>query len=201
MKKSFLQRLLPLTNDINPTMISADDSDEVLAKYAQNGHREAFIGLYNRYLNKVYNRVKSRVPVENVEDVTQEIFIAVIRSLPGFRNEARFNTWLYTIVNRQIAEFYRQRSRHRGDTPTLSLEEMEFGEPSYEHDQLDETVAIQKALNAIPDHYREIVLMRFIDGLSFQEIADARNQTLEAVKSLFRRAVQAIRDEVGEVEL
>src|SRR5687768_5360954 len=78
-------------------------SDEQLAKLAQQGDKEAFLSLYNRYLNRVYNRVKSKVPYQDVEDVTQDIFIAVVRSLDSFEQRSRFNTWLYTIVNRQIA--------------------------------------------------------------------------------------------------
>lgn len=197
MKKFFPQRLFPVASDIKDTAFSAESSDEHLALRAKQGNREAYMALYHRYLSKVYNRVQSRVPPEMVEDVTQEIFIAVLRSISGFRLEARFNTWLYTIVNRQIAEFYRQRAR--GNVSAISLDDMEGGEPAYEYEGLEEAAAIQKALNTIPEHYRDIVMMRFIDGLSFNEIADQRHQSLEAVKSLFRRAIQAIRDEIGEV--
>ena len=89
-------------------MNSANNADESLARQAQQGDREAFLILYNRYLNKVYNRVKTRVPQTDVEDVVQDIFIAVVRSLPSFELRAQFNTWLYTIVNRQIADYYRK---------------------------------------------------------------------------------------------
>src|SRR5215475_6665198 len=86
-------------------------SDEMLVAKAQAGDKDAFFALYERYLGKVFNRVKSKIPQQEAEDVTQDVFIAVSRSLKSYKQEARFNTWLYTIVNRQIADFYRRRSR------------------------------------------------------------------------------------------
>ena len=178
----------------------SEGSEEQLARRAQQGDREAFLSLYNLYLDKVYGRVRSKVPPFYVEDVTQEIFIAVIRSLPHFEQRSRFSTWLYTIVSRQIADFYRQRSRH-GDAELVSLEQVEHMLPespqASEYDS--EQALVQKALNILPDHYQEIILLRFADGLTFAEIAQKRGQSLEAIKSLYRRAIQALRDQMGTV--
>lgn len=176
-----------------------DASDETLARKAQLGDRDAFYSLYSRYLQRVYNRVKTKVPPQDVEDVTQEIFIAVVRSLDGYQQRARFNTWLYTIVNRQIAEFYRRRSRtDREGNVELDGEGAPELPSTTENEQTEQRLLIQKALNSLPEHYQEIILQRFADGLTFAEIAEQRNQSLEAVKSLYRRAVQAIRDNMGE---
>src|SRR5262245_37397324 len=106
--------------------MTADASEEYLARQAQLGNREAFMTLYNLYLNKVYNRVKSRVPPQDVEDVVQEIFIDVMRSMNGFEQRSQFSTWLYTIVNRQIADFYRKRYRTiGGKNDTLGLDQVD----------------------------------------------------------------------------
>lgn len=179
--------------------MSSEVTDEQLVKRAQAGDKEAFLTLYNRYLDKVYNRVKSRIPANDVDDVTQEIFMAIVRSIKRFRHQSKFNTWVYTIANRQIADYYRRRNRAGRDQDPISLEIVTYNEPSYEHEQLDEQAALKRALNVIPEHYRQIVMYRFAEGLSFQEIADEMDKSLEAVKSLYRRAIQAIRDEVGEV--
>ena len=176
-------------------------SDEVLARQAQAGDKDAFFALYNRYLSKVYNRVKSKVPAHEADDVTQDVFIAVSRSLRSYKQEARFNTWLYTIVNRQIADFYRRRSRVSSGTDAEV--DLEFGEtvPTVlDSQEIDLKMVIQRAMNDLPEHYQEIILMRFADGLTFNEIADEREQSLEAIKSLYRRAIQAVRatmDEAG----
>lgn len=177
-----------------------ESSDELLAQQAQQGNREAFLTLYNRYLTKVYSRVRSRVPEEDVEDVVQESFIAMLRSLASFEQRSNFSTWLYTIVNRQIADFYRRRSRARsgGTVHIVGLEDAEKVtdvSPS-NRDQIDDRVVIQRILMNLPDHYQEIIYLRFADKLTFAEIAVRRGQTLEAVKSLYRRAIQAMRDQM-----
>jgi RNA polymerase sigma-70 factor (ECF subfamily) len=176
-----------------------DASDEALARKAQLGDRDAFQTLYQRYSQRIYNRVKSKVPPQDVDDVTQEVFVAVIRSLGSYEERSRFGTWLYTIVNRQIADFYRRRGRG-GPREMVELNE-ELAEQlpmAGEHERADQRILVQRALNSLPDHYQEIILLRFADGLSFQEIADQRGQSLEAVKSLYRRAVQAIREQLDE---
>jgi RNA polymerase sigma-70 factor (ECF subfamily) len=178
----------------------ADGNEEHLARRAQQGDNEAFLKLYDLYLHKVYNRVRSKVPPPYVEDVTQEVFIAVIRSLHRFEQRSRFSTWLYTIVNRQIADFYRQRSRYT-DPESVSLDLMEnsLAEPPYPYESGSERALVQKAFTKLPDHYQEIIFARFADGLTFAEIAEQRRQSLEAVKSLYRRAIQALKDEMGTV--
>lgn len=178
--------------------MASNGSDEVLARQAQQGDRDAFLALYNRYVDRVFNRVRSRIPPQYAEDVTQEVFIAVVRSLPHFELRSRFSTWLYTIVNRQIADFYRQRSRYT-DKQSVSLDDVEnvTSGSFYSSEYGDEGALVQKALHDLPEHYQEIILMRFADGLSFATIADQRGQSLEAVKSLYRRAIQALRDQIG----
>lgn len=174
-----------------------DVSDEQLVERAKAGDRDAFFVLYNRYLKLVYNRVKSRVPYQEAEDVTQDIFIAVVRSLDNFEQRSKFSTWLYTIVNRQIADFYRKRYR-RGDEQQVGLsdddEELLAGDESLLRDDI---LAVQQALAELPDNYQEVILMRFADGLPFADIALQRGQSIEATKSLFRRALKAIVERMG----
>lgn len=175
--------------------MTPDVTDEHLVTQAQAGHREAFLTLYNRYLNKVYNRVKSRIPPQDAEDVTQEIFLAVVRSLDNFEGRSKFNTWLYTIVNRQIADYYRRLYR-KNDKQTISLDDYEGPSPSIEDHRLDDKIVIRQALHRLPEHYQEVILLRFADGLTFGEIGHKIGKSLEATKSLYRRAIQAISDEI-----
>jgi len=163
--------------------------DEDLVKAAQQGSMEAFSLLYDRYLPFVYKRVCFSVPWQDSEDVTQEIFMAVIRSLKGFRGNSLFRTWLRTLVNRQIAEYYRRRPM-----PSSKLEEnmvMENNSTSAE-----DAIVLKQALRQLPTNYQEILLLRFADGLKFHEIAKERGCSLEACKSLFRRALSTLHDKV-----
>ena len=96
----------------NLTADAADSSttDSALVRLAQQGNRDAFSGLYERYLPMVYKRVRYAVPERDVEDVTQDIFMAVLRSLKGFKGDALFSTWLRTLTKRRIADYYRRKN-------------------------------------------------------------------------------------------
>ena len=174
-------------------------SDEELIRTAQQGQADAFDLLYERYFPSVYKRVRYVIPERDVEDVTQEVFIAVARSLKNFRYEARFSTWLRTVVNRQVADYYRQRrpdplSLDGDDDQDIDLDRtLKIGQVDNQG-HLDEQIVIRQALQKLPQHYREIILLRFAEGLHFDEIAEAQCQSLEATKSLFRRAIASLQN-------
>ncbi len=161
---------------------------------------EAFTALYERYLPIVYKRVQFVIPEEDVDDVTQEVFIAVVKSLKSFRYEARFSTWLRTLVNRQVADYYRGRHPHEP-----SLNELTDPEPEHHHilgvmdhiDKLDDRIILRQALRQLPEHYRDVILLRFAEGLQFEEIARVQGQSLDATKSLFRRAIASLQNQMS----
>jgi RNA polymerase sigma-70 factor (ECF subfamily) len=97
---------------------SIKPSDEELVRSAQQGRQEAFNLLFERHLPLVYNRVRYTVPEQDAEDVTQEVFIAAMRSLGNFRGESQFSTWLRTLTNRQVADYYRVETRPGLNIPT-----------------------------------------------------------------------------------
>jgi len=165
-------------------------TDEQLARSAQQGELPAFIKLYERYLPLVFNRVRALIPEQDVEDVTQEIFITVMKALPGFRGQSRFSTWLRTLINRRIADYYRRRPQ-----PEVRIDLDHGSHHTGTHSSMDELMALRSVLQKIPTKYQEIILLRFAEGLSFDEIAHQTGSTLEAAKSLFRRAMTALRKE------
>ncbi len=171
--------------------------DNQLIELAQSGDQASFNALYDRYFSTVYNRVRYTIPTADVEDVTQEIFIAVMRSLPSFQGRSKFSTWLRTLVNRQVAGYYR--SRERKVEEAQIMDGQQFPQSGYAGDQKHaEQIAIRKALQGLPPHYQEVLLLRFTEGLKFKEIAVVMKQNPEAIKSLFRRAVSALRGQLEE---
>lgn len=176
-------------------------SDEELVNSAQQGDLDAFTYLYRRYFGVVYNRVCYIVPEADVEDVIQDIFIALLRSIKGYEAKALFRTWFRTLITRQVAEYYRNRSRGESK-PSLQLDEVEnLPDQSSSREEVEAQVLVQKALNQLPEHYREIILMRFADNLSFEEISRLLNRHPEGTKSLFRRAIGALSQKLEETDV
>jgi RNA polymerase sigma-70 factor, ECF subfamily len=182
--------------------VEASSSDSLLVRLAQQGNRDAFSTLYERYLPMVFKRVRYAVPERDVDDVTQEIFIAAMRSLKGFKGDALFSTWLRTLTKRRIADYYRRKNpaQHELDMDIGEADDL-IGEGDTAPGILDETIAVRRALRTLSDDYQEIVLLRFAEGLQFNEIAQLRGQSLEATKSLFRRAIAALRKQMGEPDV
>lgn len=180
--------------DINITTKTKAE-DEELIRLINLGDQEAFTQLYNRHLPPVFNRVAYLIPKNDVEDVTQEIFIAMIRSLKSFRGESKFSTWLRVITNRQISNYYRKNQKHLQDDdldPDDTWVQRKAAPKSARREKQDQIIYVQQCLMDIPDHYREVVLLRFVEGLKFQEIADLQDRSLDAVKSTYRRAIEAM---------
>jgi len=188
-----------IRSNLRADTANSNTSDSGLVRLAQQGNRDAFTGLYERYLPMVYKRVRYAVPERDVEDVTQDIFIAVLRSLKGFKGDALFSTWLRTLTKRRIADYYRRKNpaEHELDIDVGEADDL-IGEGDTSPSSLDDSIVIRKAMRALPEDYQDIVLLRFAEGLQFNEIAQLRGQSLEATKSLFRRAIAALRRQMGE---
>lgn len=165
-------------------------SDEHLIQQFVQGDLFAFDSLYNRHVRAVYRRVRYTVPETDVEDVTQDVFYAALRYLPKFRGEAQFTTWLRTITNRKVAEYYRRRARKKENMQV----DLEHAEKQGDHTSarlLEDRAALRAALLALRQDYREIILLRLAEDMPFKEIACLLKKNPEAVKSLFRRAMSA----------
>lgn len=166
-------------------------ADEVLAQRAQKGDRAAFELLCDRSLPVVYNRLRALLPPEAVEDVTQEVFLAAVSAISHYRERASFRTWIAGIVRHKVADFYRQRGRR----PVVALEVLGEGPPT--PGNWEEQAAVRLALRELPTQYQEVLLLRFVEGLSFEEIATVLDVNLEAAKSRYRRALAALGEKLG----
>lgn len=178
---------------------SNDISDEKLAHQIGQGNLNAFTSLYERYLPTVYNRVRYVVPEQDIEDVTQEVFIAVLESVGTFRGELHFSTWLRTLTNRKVAEYYRRRNR-RHETRQVPISDVETMLQTGQKTRqiMEERITLRRAIALLPEHYREVILLRFAEGLRFNQIAEVLDQNPDATKSLFRRAISALRNNLDQ---
>lgn len=186
------------TKIIEQTNVSLSNmSDEDLVEQFIQGDAQAFDSIYNRYAKTVYKRVRYRVPGTDVEDVTQEVFLAVINSLPSFRGKAKFGTWLRTIMDNKISEYYRKRTRKK-ETMQVDLVHAENEGDGSSSDSLEDIVLLRRALNNIHKKHREVILLRFAEEMKFNEIADYLGKSIEAAKSHYRRAMSALLEELGK---
>jgi RNA polymerase sigma-70 factor (ECF subfamily) len=185
--------------------LSERDADQLLVDRVKSGDQQAFNLLVRKYERKVVRLISRLVrdPAE-VEDVAQEAFIKVYRALPQFRGDSAFYTWLYRIaVNTAKNHLVAQGRRPIPLSDTLSEDEdgESFGREDVVSDnqtpdaellsrQIAETV--NRAIEALPQDLRTAVTLREIEGLSYEEIAEAMNCPIGTVRSRIFRAREAI---------
>jgi RNA polymerase sigma-70 factor (ECF subfamily) len=183
--------------------MSDKELDQKLVERVQRGDKQAFgllVSKYQRKLARLLSRM-IRDPAE-VEDVTQEAFIKAYRALPSFRGDSAFYTWLYRIgIN--TAKNYLVSQGRRAPTSTSTdaedAETMEDGDALRDNDtperlmmtrQIGETV--NAAMDALPEELRTAIVLREIEGLSYDEIASVMDCPIGTVRSRIFRAREAI---------
>lgn len=168
-------------------------SDEELVERFRNGDRESLDALVRAYLPKTYKKVCRQVPESDAEDVRQEILLSFIESIGNLRISSNFAAWFRIIVSRRIADYYRQTSRQRGKFT---------GKPPPEAEdpwkKIDDELTIKEALVEIPENYKEVLLLKFSEGLSLSEISEKLGLTYEAARSRYRRGMDMLKGKMKE---
>ena len=174
-----------------------------LVRRAREGDSAAFEALVTAYETKIYNLafryLGSR---EDALDASQEVFLRVFRFLGGFQEESSFSTWLYRIgVN--VCKDMLQRKKRLNETSLERIGEDEEDyvtdipderfRPDAVHDQTELRDALARAIGELPGPQREIVILRDIQGLSYEEIAGALALESGTVKSRLSRARENLR--------
>jgi len=177
-------------------------SDEALIEQIKQGDLDAFDSLAARYETRVYTIAYRYVGNYNdASDLAQEALIRVYRSIKSFRGESSFLTWLYRVVTNVCKDEMRRRARDK----TVSMEELaEKGRtPAAEgkYNLLEDTILrqewqeeIQQILNSLSPEHRTIVVLRDIQGYSYEEIAFFLECSLGTVKSRLNRARNILKD-------
>ena len=195
MNTTTLRRPLSAVERRQRVLAGMDDED--LMQAFQAGSVEAFDLLVARYKDPLAGYLYRFLgDARESEDLLQETFMRVYRNRHSYRRIARFSTWLYTIAGNLARSEYRKRRRRR----VQSLAGVNRDEEEYEVEIPDETFrpdthangalqdeAIQRALKEIPEEFREVVVLRDIQQLAYEEIAEITGLPMGTVKSRINR--------------
>ncbi len=170
-------------------------TDEVLIARFQQGDVQAFDVLVRRYkdqlLNYVYRFVGSRV---DAEDIVQETFLRVFKNKHYYKEIAKFSTWVYTIAgNLAKTELRRRKRRKVFSVSNFVNEERDYDipdsgrNPELEVESSIKDGIIQKAIEKLPSKFKEVILLRDVQGFAYEEISQILNIPLGTVKSRVNR--------------
>lgn len=167
--------------------------EAALIERARRGEREAISALYRRYVQAIYRYLYYRVgDDQTAEDLTAEVFLRAVEGLPGYEPRGvPFSAWLYRIAQARVSDYFRRQRR----AATIGLDE---SWPSGEHSPLAEVEQaslreeLRAALPRLTADQQQVIILKFVEGLSNAEIARILGKTEGAVKSLQHRALNAL---------
>ena len=175
---------------------------------ASEGSTEAFERIYNEYSGFVYN-VAFRVVnnIDEAEEVTQDVFLTVFRKLKSFKFKSSLKTWVYRIAVNMAIDYARKRTREQDHTVLYE----DYNKLSKTIDPVSEEIeraqqekTISTLLEALSPDQRVCIVLRSIEGLSYQEISESLNININTVRSRLKRAREkliALRKEMVKNEM
>ena len=179
-------------------------SDSAVVRAVLRGDVEAFGLLVDRYQDEFTAYAKQMTgSLDEAADVVQESFVRAYRSLATCREPARFKGWLFRIVSNQCKTHMARRKRRR-TTPLSSMEPMSVpaeGSADRTAEANDLRRELKRALEALTDEQREAVILKYLHGLSLEEMADVLSATVPAIKMRLKRGREALRAELEGVML
>jgi RNA polymerase sigma-70 factor (ECF subfamily) len=171
-------------------------SDAELVEVVLGGDRASFAVLVQRYERAVLGTALAVLrDFHAAEDTAQETFVAAYQKLDSLRDGSQFAAWILRIARHRAIEALRKRSKMRSDS--TPLEEIAGDGRSPADDGLGELL---QAIDRLPDHQRRVVLQRYCDGLSVQEIAQAAGSPVGTIAKDLSRAYARLRQSLREVQ-
>jgi RNA polymerase sigma factor (sigma-70 family) len=169
----------------------------------RNGDEAAFKYLVDNYKDRVFNTAIGIVQnAEDAEDVAQEVFIQVYRSIHNFKGESKLSTWLYRIATTRSLDLLRSRKSKKrfgfiqrlfGDGNEPLYEIPDFNHPGVALDQKENAAKLFKAIDQLPENQKIAFTLHKLEDLSYQEISKIMQISIAAVESVMHRAKQNLR--------
>ncbi|NLM44449.1 MAG: sigma-70 family RNA polymerase sigma factor [Clostridiales bacterium] len=184
-----------------------EEQEKLLVYRSKKGDIDAFEELIYNYEKKAYN-IAYRIMgnEEDAKDMAQEAFIKIYKSIGNFRGDSTFSTWLYRIVTNVCLDELRKRKKNNTVPLEMSIEsekgtaivelsaEKETPEDIYE--QVEKKQLIQSAISSLSEDYKTVIILRDVQGFSYEEIATMLNCSLGTIKSRINRARNLLKDKL-----
>ncbi len=188
--------------------------ERLLIRRLQQRDEKAFVEVVRLYQHKVYNLVYRMLGNrEEAEDVAQEVFVTVFKSIDSFRGEAKFSTWLYRIAanhcKNRMKYLGRRSYKSTGELDEAAEREAQNAQPSAMKPHVDGPDAVleglqleklvQEGIASLDEEHRELIVLRDVEDLSYEEIAAITGLADGTVKSRLHRARMALKDYMAKL--
>jgi|TARA_B110000967_G_scaffold178887_1_gene194006 RNA polymerase sigma-70 factor (ECF subfamily) len=182
--------------------------EQKFIKLLKEGKQSAFNRLLDDYQQKVFSTCISFVPnKEDAEDIAQEVFLEIFKSISRFKGDSKLSTWIYRIATNKCLEFIRKKNTKKrfafmqsilGNEIALDKTTYftEFNHPGIVLENKEKSAIIFKAINSLSENQRAIFTLAKIDGKSYQEIKEITGKSLSSVESIMFRAKKSLKEKL-----
>lgn len=180
-------------------------SDAFLVRDLKKGDARAMEEIVRRYSNKVYNLAYHLTrDSAAAEEIMQDVFLTVIAKIGTLTNEAYFSTWLYRVTTNAAYGFLRKEKKFSEQTPVEDIDQEPHA--SVDWSELPDDVllseeskeVLKRSIDSLPEAMRTVVIMKDMEGLKNEEIAEALGISVPAVKSRLHRGRLTLRDQLSD---
>ena len=171
------------------------DQEHIIAR-ARRGDADAFEQLVEAYRNQVFRLALRMCGNEaDADEVAQEAFLSAWKGLPNFRGESRFSTWLYQLTTHAAIDLLRREKRQAAAEDIDEITTADDGpSPQQQVERAETQREIRSALMQLPEEYRQVLVLRFMQELSYEEIGQTLKLPAGTVKSRLNRAKAQLKD-------
>ena len=170
---------------------------ERIIRRAQDGDREAVAWLYEQYARIIYRYIAYRVSESEAEDLVAEVFVKMLEALPRYRHTgAPFESWLYRIAAARVADHY----RHQRVTYEIELSDTLSAHDDLPEESLlrsQEIDTLREALRQLNDEQQTVLILRFVEHKSHEQVAEIIGKGVNNVKSIQHRALTRLTTLLG----
>jgi len=189
--------------------IPGEGDEDVLIQRCLDGDKKAERILAERYLSRVTVSVSYKLegnPKEDIEDIIQDVLTAVFSSLDKLKEKSKFPVWIYRIVHNHCVDYLKRQSRQHERIPLESEHPKEGVELPSEYPLPDELIEreelsqqVRRAILKLPLNYREVIVLRELEGLSYQQIAETLSIEVSTVKSSLYEARKQLQKKLRRI--
>lgn len=182
-------------------MADSENDKDIIEKYLQ-GDEKSLQKLLERHIKRVYNFIYYYIGSRSdADDITQDVFIKVWRNIRKFDRNRSFKTWIFAIAKNTLTDFYRKKKsipfsafeNDKGSNILLYSLTDPLPLPDKLFEKKDIKKRLIKAIRALPLDYRDVILLRYNQGLTFREISESLLKPLNTVKGIYRRGLVLLR--------
>jgi len=196
-------------------MPEAETDSELVSLCVEYGDADAFERLVTRHVDGVYNFARSLISdAAEAEDVTQDTFLRAWKHIGRFDLDKSFKSWLFGIARNASIDFLRKKktlpfsalsSQGSGSNAGAGGRELEFEDTLADDEPLADSLfekkeireAIESAIAGLPELYRPVVILKYSEGLTFEELAVVFGEPMNTIKSRYRRALALLKEELA----